>query len=61
MATSQNAPGLAAIAEIDRDDGVDRLTLPGVIFAHADPSIATTVDHAVGKPPLRARAQAVPV
>jgi hypothetical protein len=42
----------AAVAEIDGDDGIDRLTIDGVILAHADPAAAALIDHAVGVAPL---------
>ena len=45
-------PDSIAAAEIDRDDGVDRLAPGGVILAHADPAVAAMIDHPVGEPPL---------
>jgi hypothetical protein len=42
----------AAVAEIDGDDGIDWLTVDGVILAHADPAATALIDHAVGEAPL---------
>jgi hypothetical protein len=44
--------GPAASAGIDRDDGIDRLAVDGVILAHADPTITALIDHAVREAPL---------
>src|SRR4029453_1308529 len=44
--------GPAAVAEIDGDDGIDRLAVDGVILAHADPAATALIDHAVGEAPL---------
>jgi len=44
----------AGVAEVDDDDGIDRLAIDGVILAHADPAAAALVDHAVGETPLPA-------
>src|SRR5262249_7159109 len=44
--------GPAASAEIDGDDGIDRLAVDGVILAHADPTVTALIDHAVGEAPL---------
>jgi hypothetical protein len=42
----------AAVAEVDGDDGIDRLAVDGVILAHADPAAAALIDQAVGETPL---------
>jgi hypothetical protein len=39
-------------AEIDGDDGIDRLAVDGVVLAHADPAATALIDHAVGEAPL---------
>ena len=38
----------AAVAEIDGDDGIDRLAADGVILAHADPAATALIDHPGG-------------
>jgi hypothetical protein len=52
MPARQHVSGPAAVAEIDGDDGIDRLTVDGVILAHADPAATALIDHAVGEAPL---------
>ena len=42
----------AAVAEVDGDDGIDRLAVDGVILAYADPAATALIDHAVGVAPL---------
>ena len=42
----------AGLRQIDRDDGIDRLTRAGVIFTHADPAMAAMVDDAICELPL---------
>src|SRR5262249_43398347 len=42
----------AAAAEIEGDDGIDRLAVDGVILAYADPAATALIDHAVGVAPL---------
>src|SRR5207302_7116881 len=48
----EHVSGPARCAEIDGDDGIDRLAVGGVILAHADPAVAARIDHAVGIAPL---------
>src|SRR5262249_9847346 len=48
----EHVPGPAAAAEIDGDDGIDRLAVDGVILAYADPAATALIDHAVGVAPL---------
>src|SRR5439155_22497968 len=52
MSAREHVSGPAAWAEIDGDDGIDRLAVAGVILAHADPAAAARVDHAVRETPL---------
>src|SRR5262249_40910673 len=48
----EHLSGPAASAEIDGDDGIDRLAVDSVILAHADPTVTALIDHAVGEAPL---------
>jgi hypothetical protein len=48
----EHVSGPTAAAEIDGDDGIDRLALDGVVLAHADPAVTALIDHAVGEAPL---------
>src|SRR5262249_3975636 len=48
----EHVSGPDAVAEIDGDDGIDRLALDGVVLAHADPAATALIDHAVGEAPL---------
>jgi hypothetical protein len=38
--------------QVNGDDRVDRLSVAGVILAHADPAPSAAIDDAVGKSPL---------
>ena len=42
----------ARLREVDRDDGVDRLTGLSVVLSYADPTTAVVVDDAVRESPL---------
>jgi hypothetical protein len=37
----------AGLPQVDRDDGIDRLTRASVILTHTDPAMAAMVDDAV--------------
>src|SRR5262249_58316606 len=50
--TREHVSGPTATAEIDGDDGIDRLAVDGVVLAHADPAATVLIDHAVGEAPL---------
>jgi hypothetical protein len=47
----EHVSGPAAVAEIDADDGIDRLAVDGVVLAHADPAATALIDHVVGEAP----------
>jgi hypothetical protein len=40
------------MGQIHRNDRVDRRAFDRVVLAHADPSVAASIDDAVGKPPV---------
>jgi hypothetical protein len=42
----------AELRQVERDDGINRLTATSVILAHADPAMAIAVDDAVCETPL---------
>jgi hypothetical protein len=52
VSAGEHVSGPAAVAEIDGDNGIDRLAVDGVILAHANPAAAALIDHAVGEVPL---------
>jgi hypothetical protein len=52
VSAREHVSGPAAVAEIDGDDGIDRLAVDGVFLAHADPAVMALIDHAVGEAPL---------
>ena len=52
MPAREHLSGPAACAEIDGDDGIDRLAVAGVILAHADPAATARIDYAVREAPL---------
>src|SRR6516225_9761175 len=52
VSTREYPYGRAGIAEIDGDDGIDRLAVDGVILAYADPTVTIRINHAVGEAPL---------
>src|SRR5262249_1159443 len=48
----EHVSGPAASAEIDGDNGIDRLAVDGVVLAHADPAATALINHAVREAPL---------
>ena len=52
MSAREYPYGRAGIAEIDCNDGIDRLAVDGVILAYADPAVTVWINPAVGEAPL---------
>ena len=42
----------ARLRQVERDDGIDRLTATGVILAYADPAMIGVIDDAVCESPM---------